>query len=380
MRTNQGKPTLDMRHQGDPTLAAALGEALALQSRAEDRVTHGFHTYPAGLHPDAAGRILDLIGGTSVFDPFVGGGTVLVEALLRGRTASGADVSPTALRVARARTMLSDDALRTSMRAHARRIAAVGRERKTAPPPWLLDEVGEWYAPWVLEELASIWAEVRHLEGPVRSLLEACFSSLLVKVSWRASDTSQRRVEHRRPPGTTSVLFHKKARELGRRLEALRAQVPEGTPPVRLHAADAREPWPASDVDAVVTSPPYPGVYDYVPLQALRLAWFDERGLGHEMGSRRQFRHQGPERAGERWADEQRVWMEQAARVIRPGGHLVIVIGDGLVRDTVIDALEPVMRSTHDSLFHVSAISSLARPDHARGVIRWEHIICAKRS
>ena len=46
-----------------------------------DRVTHGFHTYPAGLNPDAARDLLALFPGDSLHDPFCGGGTVLVETI-----------------------------------------------------------------------------------------------------------------------------------------------------------------------------------------------------------------------------------------------------------------------------------------------------------
>ena len=72
---------------GDTAAAAVLEAALRCSGRVE-RATHGFHTWPAGLNPDAA-RLLLGLGGGPVLDPFCGGGTVLVAALLGGRPARG---------------------------------------------------------------------------------------------------------------------------------------------------------------------------------------------------------------------------------------------------------------------------------------------------
>ena len=94
-------PPLSVRTSGDPTLAAAMAAAVSASGRVE-RATHGFHTYPAGMHPDCAAAVIQACAG-DVHDPFCGGGTVLVEAALAGRGASGTDLSPIALLVASAR-------------------------------------------------------------------------------------------------------------------------------------------------------------------------------------------------------------------------------------------------------------------------------------
>src|SRR5437870_178595 len=52
---------------------------------------HGFHTYPARLHPLTAARLVTAFApaGGRVLDPFCGSGTVLVESLVAGRAALG---------------------------------------------------------------------------------------------------------------------------------------------------------------------------------------------------------------------------------------------------------------------------------------------------
>src|SRR5688572_30232246 len=97
---------------GDAALAPRLAAALA-HAGATARFTHGFHTYPAGMHPDAARDLVALFPGETCFDPFCGGGTTLVEARAAGRRAFGADLSPIAVRVARVRCATPDDATLT---------------------------------------------------------------------------------------------------------------------------------------------------------------------------------------------------------------------------------------------------------------------------
>ncbi|MFM2162228.1 MAG: hypothetical protein RLZZ383_1740, partial [Pseudomonadota bacterium] len=78
-RDTTGKPTLDQDLRGDAALAAAAAGALGAVAPPE-RWMHGVHTWPAGLHADAARDLLAMVPAGAVFDPFCGGGTVLVEA------------------------------------------------------------------------------------------------------------------------------------------------------------------------------------------------------------------------------------------------------------------------------------------------------------
>jgi len=66
--------------QGELMLEA-LGASV--KGRSEYDVTQGFHPYPGRLHPDLPKILLKQFPeGSTVFDPFMGGGTVLLEGLL----------------------------------------------------------------------------------------------------------------------------------------------------------------------------------------------------------------------------------------------------------------------------------------------------------
>src|SRR5262245_45426820 len=91
---------------GDAADAAGLARCLDLDPDAKLPFTHGFHPWPARMHPETARRALGLFPAARLLDPFVGSGTVAVEALRAGRPFTGVDVSKVALEVAWARTRI----------------------------------------------------------------------------------------------------------------------------------------------------------------------------------------------------------------------------------------------------------------------------------
>lgn len=379
MRTTEGKPTLQVIALGDRELADAMAAALSAEAL-PDRFTHGFHTYPAGLHPDAAAGLLALFPGDAVADPFCGGGTVLVEGRAAGRATLGVDLNPIAVRVARTRTATPDDALLTRFRSAARKLTEAARKARDLPPPAILEPVRAWYAEHALWELESLRRGIAEADPSVRPWLEAVLSSILVKVSWRESDTSSRRKKHRRPPGTTAVLFHKKVRELARNMAALRDAVPEGTPEAVVWQGDARRLHVDRPVPLVLTSPPYPGTYDYLPMQHLRRVWLGDPRLDDagEVGARRDWRR-GARKALAAWNRDTAAWTRAAAESLATGGHLVVVIGDGLTPAGEVDTSEPTEAAATSAGLRPVARASLARPDHARGTARWEHVFAFRK-
>lgn len=88
---------------------------IALISGARDTkpvngLTHCHYNYPARFSPRMVGQIIETFtrAGDLVFDPYVGGGTTLVEAFARGRRAIGSDISTLAAFVARAKLLVLD--------------------------------------------------------------------------------------------------------------------------------------------------------------------------------------------------------------------------------------------------------------------------------
>jgi hypothetical protein len=339
------------------------------------RFTHGFHTWPAALPPWSVITTLPLLPPGPVADPFCGGGTVLVEAMVAGRTVIGRDLSAVAVRVARARTTLASPELLTSFRSACRKAAEEARVAPIPADPERARILAHWYEPHVLMEMETLRRATMKAPQDIRPLMVACLSSMVVKTSFRASDTVARREERHRPPGTTAVLFHKRARELARRLEAFRQAVPESTPPADLAEGDARLFHSPLPLAGILTSPPYPGVYDYLPMQQLRHVWLGidtQAAMDREMGSRRAFSVDF-ERARAGWRKDGVAWMTRAFDALEPEGRLVVFLGDGRSGHRILGTAEPTMAMATESGFRVLAWATVIRPDPRWGGQRLEH-------
>ncbi len=82
-----------------------LEKAIRHKRRVEG-LTHGLYRYPARFSPHFARAAIDTFSdpGDWVLDPFVGGGTTVVEALALGRRVAGIDLNPLAILLTRAKS------------------------------------------------------------------------------------------------------------------------------------------------------------------------------------------------------------------------------------------------------------------------------------
>ncbi len=373
---------------GAPDVAAALAQALEVSGAPEpsgkgdaaaddpdrDHV-HGFHTYPARMHPATAARLVRAVsdGSATLLDPFCGSGTVLVEAMIAGRRASGVDLNPLAVRLARVKTSPGDPLSRPQITAAARDVAAFADERRErragATRRYPAEDVAS-FEPHVLLELDSLRAGIAERgrdDAYVREALELVLSSILLKISRRASDTSEHMATRRIAAGYPARLFIRKAAELVRRLATLSALLPPGVPAATVALDDAARlrAVDASSVDAIVTSPPYASTYDYIAHHALRMRWLglDPSGLlTGEMGARRQYARLDPGAARERWTRDLATAFRAMSRVCRKGARVAVVLADSAVGDEALRADAIVAAVAPGAGFTLLARASQQRP------------------
>ncbi len=398
---------------GDPALAAALAEALdvpipdAERARApgadaadgpERSHVHGFHTYPARMHPLTAARLVQTLSperGT-VLDPFCGSGTVLVEAMIAGRRAVGTDLNPLAVRLARLKTTRFDDAALEALVAEARHVAGIAdarrQQRAGATRRYGQDDV-QAFEPHVLLELDSIRSGIASVTAgaPIREALELVLSAILVKVSRRASDTSGAAAPRRIAAGFPAKLFVRKTSELTLRLRELRERITPETPRARVELDDATRlrTLAASTIDTVISSPPYVATYDYLAHHALRLRWLDldARALqSGEVGARRRYSNLDPAAARQAWVRELVAVLGALGRVCRTGATVTFLLADSAVGHEALRADVLLASAAEATGFSVLARASQERP-HFHGPTasafrrtpRAEHAITLKK-
>jgi len=356
---------------GDPGISAVLARCLDVDPEAPLPFTHGFHPWPARMHPGTARLAIEAFPAARILDPFVGSGTVAVEAVRAGRPFTGVDVSKVAIEVAWARTRVRlPEACRAVEREGGRVASAAAKaaHRELSLPAWA-ERLGSWFTPHTLKEVVLLGDHAGAVDDPgLRRMLLVVLSSIVVKVSRQASDSMPvpDRAYRTWKPGTAFRFFRERAVELTGMLLRLssdlhKRKVAFVEPDLKL--ADARTVVLGSNVDLVLTSPPYPGVYDYSRHHRLRFPLFDDDGTfadRHEIGAKRS-------------PDDYAADLEKVLRRIPLGanGRMLLLIGDGTVGGKVV--------RTDELMRRMPGFTVRASASQARGPDRREHFILLTR-
>lgn len=359
----------DLPEAGDLTFSAA-GNLYA---------THGLHAFAARCPPalvDWAIRHFSRPGET-VLDPMSGSGTALVEACLLGRLARGADIDPLARLISKAKATPVD------LAAFDKAASVVGRllTETKLDDGWRpeLPDWGRWFRLDVAADLARLRTAI-HLAGgdmDVTDLLWLCFSSLIVA---RTSVANTRDLVHSRHHYRAWDEDPRCIERFLARLARARRMLAEyqdrlgangvGQPDIAMVGGDARSlDMQAAEADLVFTSPPYCSALDYTRAHMFAVAWMTDvlgvsvaqyRELGREyVGSERAAMAEATRNqpmppslavpgvdqvVGGLIGDPRRAWivhryfrdmrqvLAECARVIRPGGHVVLVVCPSNVR------------------------------------------------
>jgi SAM-dependent methyltransferase len=357
---------------GDGPAARTLGALFDVDPALARALTHGFHSYAGRMHPTIArGGVASWSApGDLVVDPFCGSGTVLVEAMAAGRRALGVDASPLGVAIARARTTLLGAAGRARLEASAATISAAAGERarkrrRPELPPWSQGELARFHAHVLFELLGLRELVLATPDDDVGHALRLCLSSILVKFMKAGPEAPRDGDVKRIARGVPSRMFSDRAVELARGLAALEARTPAGTPAPKVLAGDARDLGAVARGAAalVLSSPPYAGTYDYGALHDVRFTWLD---LPRAAFRRAQLgaRDGGPGPTARAWREAQRVWMGEIARVLRPGGHALLVVGDGVLERAAEDAPDGIASAGAPVGLEPVARASQIRPVH----------------
>lgn len=334
---------------------------------------HGFHGYPARMHPETARRLIGSLSepGQTVLDPFCGSGTVLVEARRLGRRGVGYDVNPLSRELSWLKTLAPDAAWINELSAAAARVCAHAderRQRKAGATERYPDADRAAFAPHVLLELDGLRDGIRRVGAPeTRRALFLVLSALLTKVSQRAGESSSELRDKRVAPGFPSRFFGKKTAELGQKLAEYRQSLPDRAPLASCTLGDARQlpGLAARSVSLVVTSPPYPGVYDYVSHHDDRLRWL---GLSSqtfealEIGSRRELSQETFGAALARWERDLAATLTAIARGLTPSGRAVLLIADSTLAGRPLFAERVVEKAAAPAGLGLIARASQPRP------------------
>jgi DNA methylase len=363
----------------------------------EAHAVHGLHPYPAKFVPALPRLVIQRLTdpGDLVMDPFAGSGTALVEALLQGRRAVGGDLNPVAIVTAQAKTARLTRSQLARLDDFGDEIpdcvaeALARPDDLVLPPDWeptagrRFRGLSFWFSEDVALELAALKTAIAaERDEACRSVLNMCLSSIVVSVSWQDSDTRYVRRAKNVGQGYPTSLYV-------RRLAAARAAIQLFSEQARFSGqvfmADSRHADYAEErsVRLVVTSPPYPNAWSYHLYHQNRILWLDHDPWAfktQEIGHHRAYSASRGSSAADFMADMQKS-MEAMRRALRPDGAAVIVVGDSVVRGTIVRNDEVVVEAgTKAGLTHVATYNRFIDPKRKAfnpsiGKIKAEHVL-----
>ncbi|MET3518857.1 DNA methyltransferase [Mesorhizobium abyssinicae] len=242
-----------------------------------DRATHLFHSYPAKLLLNIPLFFVNCSKYSSandvVYDPFSGSGTVLVEALLAGRRALGADANPLARLIATAKTTHVDtDVIFTAMDAI---VSNINLRRQVPFTTTIKKDM--WFSETVVQSLGALLYSIRkNTTGNILTFMEVCFSACVKRLSVSDPRLSvpvrlkgDALSKHVLNAPATIDLFTKVVVMNCARL----GKMPTGC--TSLIHTDARQAQPCGALQAnlIITSPPYAGAQKYIRASSLSIGW-----------------------------------------------------------------------------------------------------------
>lgn len=346
-----------------------------------ERATHYIHPYPAKLLPQIAHFFLAsniLVGKDEfVLDPFGGTGTVALEANLSGRNALFADANPLARLIASVKTGEFD--IDEVLADAARLSGAYSRSRRVKPPDVV--NLDKWYDEQVWRQLSRLhWSISDMPPSKNKDLFWVTFSWVARKVSNADPRLSvpvqlkEKRWADGSQPNILSIFLEQLHANISR-INAKRHIAPEVEVLSQCVGEDARiltdlSTWDGdvsgrlrdNSVGMVITSPPYAGAQKYIRASSLSLGWLglagsrqlkplENKNIGrehlpksvserlHSTGIKaaddvlKLIYKKNPVRAAIAgvYINEMRDAVIEMARVLKPGGVVVMVIGNNEV-------------------------------------------------
>ena len=241
---------------------------------------------------------IDLHPGATIFDPFCGAGTVLLEAQVTQFPSVGWDSNPLACLISRVKTQ---SVVPSAVTAALRRVVRRARSAREPSPPDVVN-VEYWYSERAIDGLSRLASAINSLNsGPTNDLLRLALSRTAMQLSLanpRFPVPVRLRLDRYEPGGNvyrqlqrhlTRAMngnpieqFELNVRVIAETLKAIAWRHSGTACSATVIEQDAREPSSHErSFDLILTSPPYPGAQKYSRFSSLSLGWLGIAGKAH---------------------------------------------------------------------------------------------------
>jgi DNA modification methylase len=250
-----------------------------------NKMTHGYHRYPAKFIPQLVEKLLDEYASGSelhINDPFMGSGTTIATAISKGFKASGTDINRIAYLIAKVKsTPIEPIYLNRKIDEFIRRLDDLDRIEPFIPEK-NIERIDYWFRGDIKVELGKILSIIYEEEdSDIADFYLVAFSHILKNCSYWLQKSIKPTRDLKKKISNPRELIRKHLLKMKKGNEEFYKVVPENVKGnlrkyLNIKAADARnQPVPDKSVDLIITSSPYITSYEYADLHQLSTIWFD---------------------------------------------------------------------------------------------------------
>lgn len=252
-------------------------------------LTHGIHPYKGKFYPQLVRpllNILDIKEGETVFDPFCGSGTVLLEAVLNGCDAYGCDINPIAVEISKAKNSIFK-VLPYDFEKQVKMFEQELKNDQEIEPSDIFDqdaleEIESWFPQKVVLKLAFIMDKIQKVpDDRIRSFLRIILSSIIRDISQQ--DPTDLRIRRRKDPIEDAQVLEMFLNNLNKQYQNIMTyfkichNAPERVGEAKVWRGNSTDTTSVKEnlgdrkVDIIITSPPYATALPYIDTNRLNM-------------------------------------------------------------------------------------------------------------
>lgn len=300
------------------------------------------HPYPAKFTIDLALEYIDKYTNKNsiILDPFCGSGTTLLASKVYNRKAVGFDVNFIAILISQFKLLdLNKEELNYLKNFNP---------KFNLVKPYYYKSINHWFKPECIEALSSIREQIKIYSKNNKKyilFLNLIFSSIINISSNQDSDTRYASIE--KPFLNTKYIFNKFNEKLYNAINIYKNINIKSTKNFKVFLHNSKKLTQKIEKDSVsliLTSPPYPNTYDYYLYHKHRMCWLDydfKFSMENEIGSRREY--SSLKLPKEKFNNDLLEIFTQSNYILKNGGFIVLIIGDGKIAGKIYNAKEELL-------------------------------------
>lgn len=369
--------------------------------RSTEQWTHGYHRYPAKFLPNVVKKLIEeyATDDSVVADIFAGCGTTLVEAKIHGKSSIGVDINPVAQLITKVKTKpLQPQAINEE---YNRLLASFELfNPEDFKDIQVHERIDYWFFQKEKEEIAFLYRMIGKIENEdFRNFFLVGLSNILKNCSRWLQSSTKPQIDPTKKPAEPFSAFATQCKKMMKQNDAYYMHLLQNgylNVPCEIMLEDARNTTISDNsIGTIITSPPYVTSYEYADIHQLTGLWFDyikdlphfrrefigtfysnnqntktQTSLGQEIVDKLFLKDKKKAREVANYFNDMYEVGKEMFRIIMPGRHVCIVIGNTTFKDVRIKSAEVFFEALLDVGFTEEKIIKRSIPNKLIPAIR----------